>query len=278
MESDDIKYNIPIDNLKNYMVTKSGKIWSNKSNRFLSQKITNAYKMINLCSKAYMIHRLVALTFIPNPDNKPYVNHINCNTIDNRLENLEWVTQKENTNAHDKEISHPRKVLQINNDDQIICTYDSITDAANEVNLSRTAVSKAVCGKNQTAGGFKWKYVDENYEAKEIDLTNSKVLSHNKIYRIFPNGLIYNTMRRAFIKPIKNASDYCYVSIMCGDKKKNIYVHRLVAEHFIPNKNNKLQVNHINKIRYDNRVENLEWVTASENNKHAKAFNTKLVV
>ena len=46
--------------------------------------------------KVYLVHRLVALAFIPNPDNKPEVDHINKNRIDNRIENLRWVTSKEN--------------------------------------------------------------------------------------------------------------------------------------------------------------------------------------
>lgn len=66
----------------------------------LTETILEGYQRIVLMKdaikKRYMCHRLVAETFIPNPDNKPFINHINGNRSDNRVENLEWCTQSEN--------------------------------------------------------------------------------------------------------------------------------------------------------------------------------------
>jgi hypothetical protein len=68
------------------------------------------------------------------------------------------------------------------------------------------------------------------------------------------------------VKPVKNASGYCYVTISNLKTKKNYYVHRLVAEVFLPAPaSNQLVVNHKNKERQDNNVENLEWITINDN-------------
>ena len=64
---------------------------------------------------------------------------------------------------------------------------------------------------------------------------------------------------------------YCRCTLNINGNKKNHLVHQLVAKAFLSNENNKPQVNHINCIKTDNTVENLEWVTNTENNLHAKA-------
>ena len=67
-------------------------------------------------------------------------------------------------------------------------------------------------------------------------------------------------------RPAKNGYMRVYCRQTSTDKRKDLYVHRLVAEYYIPNPHNKKQINHKNCCRSDNRVSNLEWCTSKENN------------
>jgi len=253
-----------------YQIYDNGSIWSNKSNKFLLTRICNGYHLITLNCQVLSVHRLVAETFIPNPENKPYVNHINSDKLDNRVENLEWVTQKENCTAHNKSTSHPKKVIQKDINGKILNKFDSLIEAGKSIGMSPSSISKAVLKINNTAGGYFWDY-EENY-MNIMDISKGKQVYNNHKYIVFKDGIIYNNVRKTIVKPIKNASGYCYVTISNNKTKKNHYVHRIVADHFIENKDTKKsQVNHKNKKRDDNKLENLEWVTPSENQLHAKS-------
>ncbi len=99
-----------------YAVTKDGKIWSYYLQGFLKTFSCGGYLYVTLSkdneAKTSTVHRLVAKTFIPNPKNKPQINHKNGIKSDNRVQNLEWVTNQENQiHAFKTGISRGRKGL-----------------------------------------------------------------------------------------------------------------------------------------------------------------------
>ena len=90
----------------------------------------------------------------------------------------------------------------------------------------------------------------------------------NGKYSLSNLGSVKNNITDKNLKPMKNHNGYLVVHLW-NRKKMSFRIHRIVAEMFIPNSENKKTVNHINGIKTDNRVENLEWSTSSENIKHA---------
>lgn len=113
-----------------------------------------------------------------------------------------------------------------------------------------------------------------------------KKIDDYKGYFISDNGKVYcnlgkgnrdknKTVDLYEIKPrlTKNGYARVYARQTSTNKRRDLYVHRLVAQYFLPNPENKKYVNHKNCIRNDNRVENLEWCTAKENTDYTMSLN-----
>ena len=176
-----------------YEVSNLGNVKSLRSGKFMKQTCNKGYKYVSLTkegkSTCFGVHRLVALTFIPNPLNLPEVNHKDESHDNNCADNLEWCSKKYNRNygtyrermsktqkdagTHNKSVSaYDKKTLKF------VKSYDSITEAEKELGLSRGAIGQALSGRIKTSGGYIWKYnkklTMEDLEPKRIiDLTPS---------------------------------------------------------------------------------------------------------
>ena len=85
-----------IEGYENYSVSNFGNVKNDETGKFLKQYNDKGYKLISINNKKTWTHRLVAMAFIPNPNNKPYVDHIDNNRANNNINNLRWATPSEN--------------------------------------------------------------------------------------------------------------------------------------------------------------------------------------
>lgn len=155
--------------------------------KIMNPQYRNGYLRIGLSGSKYLmcsVHRLVAEAFLPNPDNKPHINHINTVRDDNRVwinedgsidydkSNLEWCTRMENNNNPLTIEKHRIKmvgnqlravpVIQLK-DGVVVGVYKSTTNAGKELGISNSLISNC-CYKRKyckSASGYEWKFVDD---------------------------------------------------------------------------------------------------------------------
>lgn len=173
-----------------YSVSNCGRVKSlertaSGTNRRQSEKIltpikgNRGYSSVSLCKggkqRRFLIHRLVAYAFIPNPSQFPCVNHKDEDIGNNRADNLEWCTREYNyyygTARERCGLSHNKAVLQLNapqwapgcKGDEIVCCYKNAEQVA-EKGYSPNAVKKCCQGRQQSHASFYWKYSEDYWK------------------------------------------------------------------------------------------------------------------
>ena len=184
-----------------YSVSTEGEVRKDTTNYILSQSSQQDYKFVGLIingkQKRMRVHRMVALTFIDNPDNKPYVNHINGNRSDNNVENLEWVTPSENTqhavNTGLFKSGRARAVVQYNLNGEQMATFESASEAARQTGGSQSKITICCRRQRDSANDYQWRYYDDIQDVQKIEkkfITGKKVAQcdeEGNILKIYPS-------------------------------------------------------------------------------------------
>lgn len=274
---------------KYYHISNLGNILSLRTNKILKQRMRSGYYGVSIFGsdnkmKVVLVHTLVAKTFLIRPKTKYklVVDHVNSNKLDNRSNNLKYVTYSENTlNAHRNKCVklNCKKVCQFGLDRKFIKRYDSLTHAEKETGILCQHISQCCLKKYKTAGGYIWRYSklnkateniihdDEYFKSiPEIDgnkFSNYEISNYGKIRNVKTNKFMLQHVEHGYYK-IQISTD--------SRKRKIFFVHRLVALTFCKKPkgyNSKYVVNHVDENKLNNHYTNLEWTTTKGNVTHS---------
>lgn len=238
------------DKLKGLYISNYGRYYSKLINKSFGTNINNQM-VLKYDNKVYSIARLVLLGFVSKPpSDKHIVFHIDNDSTNNKLENLKWFLRNNgdvSCNETKRIDTQSKEVIQLFNNIEIN-RFKSVTYASKVLNLNSSNISKVCRNKKKEEGSFQWKYPED------LDLTDEEWTLHKKTNKMISNkGRIHAIHGKTY---------------GCLDKKyyrfNGYSVHRLVAETFIDNSENKKTVDHINGDTKNNNIENLRWATMKE--------------
>lgn len=160
-----------LENFSNYLIYPNGQIKNIKRNKSLTCSLhCSGYYIVKLVNdlgerKTFKLHRLLAILFIPNPDNLPCVNHKDENKLNNSLDNLEWCDTTYN-NTYGTRIERAKRGQKISGltglklyqikDGKTIATYDSVKEASEATGIRASNISNTIHGRQKSSGGYGW--------------------------------------------------------------------------------------------------------------------------
>lgn len=266
MENDVDWRDLPVPFTK-YRISPDGRVYDVKLRRFVLFHINGGYPRIKLRDNTgrcttIALHKLLAETFIPNPQNLPIVDHINRNKMDYRLKNLRWVSHRDSGLNRRRWNAKGCKIQQITLDGLLVATYKSITEAAIAFGTCEDTIAKYSKTPPHIYKEFIWLRTTFQDNTGEL----WRIVEHPAIppdVYVSDQGRIRRGNK--ILQPTLNANGYLRISFG-NSVRRGYYVHRLVMLMFVGP--SKLQVNHKNKDRRDNRLCNLEYLTISDHMKH----------
>lgn len=215
-----------------YSVSDKGEIKNDKSGNLLKISSSGTVQLsIDGKNSTRKVSRIVADAFIPNENGYEYVTHLDGNKSNNTIENLKWISTKENG--------------------------QNIWAKRRQNGTTGAGVERGKRKRENIVGTEN--FIMDNENEKQIVLDGELIP-----YSINTEGKVKNLQTKKYL----NGSilhTYRYINFRANGINKSKAVHQLVASAFIPNPNNYTMVDHINGDRLDNHVENLRWVSAKEN-------------
>lgn len=294
LNENEIIKDIPLLEYNNYCITNTGRCFSKRTNKELSKYINGGYYRVHFRdnkhnkNKQYTIHYLVYISFKNDYDDTKIIDHIDGNKLNNNVINLRCISQSDNViNAYNnnKKMYQQNIIQAFDKKNNLIKEFDNINDAKIFINhKNTTSISNCLRGIYKTSGNYIWKfqdksinenktnnYVDNIDNYKTIGIINDNDYSN---YLINKQGIIINTKyNNRKIKIFTNEQNYQCIYLFNSDVKKMSYLlHRLLGKYFLENGDyyyyNNYVINHKDKNRNNNNIENLEWITQKENTIH----------
>ena len=178
-----------------YQVSNLGRVrsYARTKERILKLKECFGYLRIGLYKdgkqKLFFVHRLVAICFLENPNNYPFINHKDENPSNNRVDNLEWCTAEYNNNYGTRidrfSKSNRKPIVQYSKNGSVIKRYDSLKSAAKETGISKCSISSCTKDDLKYAGGFLWAYENQGQDSVISERCRQKM--NNKSYaKVYP--------------------------------------------------------------------------------------------
>lgn len=278
-----------------YSVSNMGRVRNDNNGKILNGTLKSGYKCVYLDRKTRLVHRLVADKFCKKEKEKNVVNHKDGNRINNKYSNLQWTTQTENVqHAHNTKLinNHKYSIIAKNINTGDIIEYESILQASQTLSSKQYVFNRGTinrkCKNGEVYNGYIFSYKNESqkilgkYEPIEGEIWRKCKDSNYDNIKKYSNYAISNygrvrTINTNYLKKIKKRKDgYCTTGMVLNGKEHKERIHRLVIQTFnISKREDQIEVNHKDGNKFNNKLDNLEWVTRVENMKDPNTMKKK---